>query len=502
MGLRDSIDLTASERRIVDELLHTYVHDLEVWAYGSRVKWSSHTTSDLDLVVFAGPDHGYRVARLRDAFDESDLPFRVDVHIWDRLPESFHKHITEDYLILHSKSRIDHSDSSYTTMQVGEFVSFAYGKGLPASSRNDQGNIPVYDSSGVVGYHDGALTDGATVIVGRKGTVGAVHYSPRPCWPIDTTFYIEGDDSELVRYKYYLLKSLSLEGMNSDSAVPGLNRNNLHAREVAIPSENTQRRVSRIVGTLDDRIELCQRICITLEKMAHTLFKSWFVDFEPVRDKADGHEPSLPAHLANLFPHQIVASELGPIPQGWGVAPLRRIAEHRRETEEPRASPEAFFSHFSIPAYDSSRTPVRQSGSSIKSHKMIVPPETVLVSRLNPEIERVWLADVAQHHRAVCSTEFLVLRPIMPFTRSYVYCLARSRPFRNRLESFVTGTSRSHQRTPTNAVLSIGVVVPPDSILRVFQEYASSLLSRMLRCHAEAVALVKLRDLLLHKLIS
>ena len=132
----------------------------------------------------------------------------------------------------------------------------------------------MYGSNGVVGYHDAALTDAATVIVGRKGTVGAVHYSPRPCWPIDTTFYMEGDDSELVRYKYYLLKSLGLEGMNSDSAVPGLNRNNLHAREVAIPSENTQRRVSRIVGTLDDRIEMCHRICITLEKVAHTLFKS------------------------------------------------------------------------------------------------------------------------------------------------------------------------------------------------------------------------------------
>ena len=89
---------------------------------------------------------------------------------------------------------------------VGEFAPFTYGKGLTASKRNPEGQVPVFGSNGIVGWHDTAWTDGPTVIIGRKGTVGAVHYSPIPCWPIDTTFFICGSDAALVRFKYYALK--------------------------------------------------------------------------------------------------------------------------------------------------------------------------------------------------------------------------------------------------------------------------------------------------------
>ncbi|WP_110249726.1 restriction endonuclease subunit S [Chloracidobacterium thermophilum] len=118
---------------------------------------------------------------------------------------------------------------------IAKLAPFTYGKGLPERQRNANGNIPVYGSNGVVGFHDVPLTDGPTVIIGRKGTVGAVHYSPVPCWPIDTTFFITGFESTLVRYRYYLLKALGLEHMNSDSAVPGLNRDAAHSRRVRVP---------------------------------------------------------------------------------------------------------------------------------------------------------------------------------------------------------------------------------------------------------------------------
>ena len=75
---------------------------------------------------------------------------------------------------------------------VGEFAPFTYGKGLPAGKRNLSGHFAVFGSNGIVGWHDTALTDGPTVVIGRKGTVGAVHYWPDPCWPIDTTYYTTG----------------------------------------------------------------------------------------------------------------------------------------------------------------------------------------------------------------------------------------------------------------------------------------------------------------------
>ena len=180
----------------------------------------------------------------------------------------------------------------------------------------------------VVGAHSEALTTGPAVIIGRKGTVGAVHYSEKPCWPIDTTFYVTDPDTNVLRFKYYLLTSLGLEHMNADSAVPGLNREAAHARTVRIPPLREQRAIAHILGTLDDKIELNRWMSETLEQMARALFKAWFVDFEPVRAKMEGRWrrgqslPGLPAHLYDLFPHRLVPSELGEIPEGWEVGPL------------------------------------------------------------------------------------------------------------------------------------------------------------------------------------
>jgi len=221
----------------------------------------------------------------------------------------------------------------WVEVTVGDFAPFAYGKGLPEHQRDPFGDIPVFGSNGTVGVHSEALTSGPTVIIGRKGTVGAVHYSPKPCWPIDTTFYVTDPDPNVLRFKYYLLKSLGLEHMNADSAVPGLNREAAHARKVCIPPLPEQRAIAHILGTLDDKIEVNRRMSETLEAMARALFKAWFVDFDPVRAKMEGRWqrgqslPGLPAHLYDLFPDRLVDSELGEIPEGWEVGSVYEIAE-------------------------------------------------------------------------------------------------------------------------------------------------------------------------------
>ena len=218
---------------------------------------------------------------------------------------------------------------------IGEFALLTYGKSLPVRKRNASGQVPVFGSNGIVGYHDTALTDGPTIIIGRKGTAGAVHYSPIPCWPIDTTFFFTADDADLTKFKYYVLRTLGLDAMNTDSAVPGINRNAVQARELYVPPLPEQRRIAHILGALDDKIELNRRMNTTLEQMARALFKSWFIDFDPVRAKMSGRWrrgkslPGLPAHLYDLFPSRLVPSELGEAPEGWGVKSLDEIANFR-----------------------------------------------------------------------------------------------------------------------------------------------------------------------------
>lgn len=330
MGDTGAIDLDPAHRATILILLKQHVPECEVRAYGSRVNFTAEQYSDLDLAILGADESSlWQISHLRQAFEESDLPFRVDVMNWNRIPDSFREEIAESYAVLQSGN----AQTRWKETTLGAFAPLVYGKSLPASKRVADGSILVYGSNGIIGTHDTPLTDSPTIVVGRKGSVGTVHYSPSPCWPIDTAFYTQESDTELARFKYYALSLLGLEGMNTDSAVPGLNRDAAHARRVRIPDEVSQRAISRVAGALDDRIELNRQMCETLEEVAQALFRAWFVDFEPVRAKMEGRWregeslPGLPAEMYHLFPSELIDSEFGRVPTGWRVIGLDGVAE-------------------------------------------------------------------------------------------------------------------------------------------------------------------------------
>jgi type I restriction enzyme S subunit len=307
-------------------------------------------------------------------------------------------------------------------------------------------------------------------------------------------------------FLYYLFSCSEMQEVIKNqgigSSVPGFNLGQLRSMRLKVPPLGEQRAIAHILGTLDDKIELKRRMNETLETMARAFFKSWFVDFDPVRAKAEGRDPGLPKPLADLFPDSFEDSELGEIPKGWNMGRFGDVVEQIRDQENPLLAPDKLFHHFSIPAFDEGQSPKPENGESIKSLKSRVPVGVILLSKLNPEIERVWMVDVRLGERAVCSTEFLVLRALFPFTRSYVYCLARSPLFRQQIEGLVTGTSKSHQRAQVNSILNLAVVVPPSSIVAAFDRSTDSLLARTLECRRESRTLAALRDTLLPELIS
>ena len=272
--------------------------------------------------------------------------------------------------------------------------------------------------------------------------------------------------------------------------------------ELSLPPLDAQVKIAEFLDALDDKIELNRRMNEMLEAMARALFQSWFVDFDPVRAKSEGRDPDLPQALADLFAARLVDSELGETPEGWEVGTFSDAVEVLRDQENPLESPGTLFHHFSIPAFDSSQWPKEELGESIKSLKSRVPPGVVLLSKLNPEIERVWFVDVKPNDRALCSTEFLVLRPRPPAGRSFAYCLARSPVLRQEIEGLVTGTSKSHQRAQANSILGLGVVRPPATVVEAFERTAGSWLERTVECRLECRTLAALRNTLLPRLIS
>ncbi|MFN4021890.1 MAG: restriction endonuclease subunit S [Hydrogenophilus thermoluteolus] len=404
---------------------------------------------------------------------------------------------------------------------VGDFCPFEYGRSLPERMRQP-GPYPVFGSNGRVGFHVEPLVNGPGIIIGRKGTVGAVHFSKEPFWPIDTTFYVTEAEHRDLRFTYYLLCSLGLDRMNADSAVPGLNRNAAHARRILVPHLPEQRAIARILGTLDDKIELNRRMNETLEAMAQALFKSWFVDFDPVvvnAIKADNPIPDkfaaraayyranpdalgLPEDILRLFPARFVDSELGPTPEGWEVGPLSKIANLHTETATPSQEPEAIWEYYSIPAFDEGRMPKHEHGKNIKSGKYRVPAKAVLVSKLNPQFPRVWLPDVIDETRAVCSTEFLPFVPCKSQWHPITYEILRSNSVQEKIRSSATGSTGSRQRVKPKAVAELNIVLASERLLDTFSGWIAPIHNRLLLNKNESRTLVGLRDTILPKLIS
>ena len=152
--------------------------------------------------------------------------------------------------------------------KIEDLMELAYGKALKATDRIC-GPIPVYGSGGITGYHNKSLVDGSSIIVGRKGTVGSLYWEDRPFFPIDTVFYVR--TSKPLTYCYYLLKTLGLEDMNTDGAVPGLNRNNVYRLQFAFPSDDTLLAFDKIVSALRNRIYSNNEQAQTLAQVRDTL---------------------------------------------------------------------------------------------------------------------------------------------------------------------------------------------------------------------------------------
>lgn len=171
--------------------------------------------------------------------------------------------------------------------------------------------------------------------------MGAVHYCPVPFWPHNTTLYVTNFCGNVPRFVYYALKTIDFRRYNSGSAQASLNRNNLDNISIWCPSVEEQQTIAHILGALDDKIDLNQRMNETLEAMERVLFKSWFVDFDPVRAKADGRQPSgIGMRIAKLFPNKFEESELGDIPKSWHVMSLDAIADFRNGLALQRFRPD------------------------------------------------------------------------------------------------------------------------------------------------------------------
>jgi type I restriction enzyme S subunit len=199
-----------------------------------------------------------------------------------------------------------------------------------------------------------------------------------------------------------------LLSFTSGSVFPNLSTGDINAFEIPWPEESVRTCIAHILGTLDDKIELNRRMNRTLEKMAAALFKSWFIDFDPVHAKADGRDTGLPAEIADLFPDSFDDSDLGPIPKGWKVGSLGDVADSPRRGVNPSDVPPT------TPYIGLEHMPRRcialdawGRALDVASGKSQFKQGEIMFGKLRPYFHKVGIAPMD----GVCSTDIVVVKP-------------------------------------------------------------------------------------------
>ena len=396
---------------------------------------------------------------------------------------------------------------------LGKLVQNFDSRRVPLSSREREkrrGRFPYHGATGVMDYIDDFLFEGLHLLVGEDGSVETTDGNPflqlvdGRFWVNNHAHVLKGKTDVETWFIYYALSTVAIRPFMSGSVQAKLSQGNLNRIPISYPpQESTRLAITHILGTLDDKIELNRRMNATLEAMARALFQSWFVDFDPVRAKLDGRPPAaLDPATAALFPASFQDSEVGHIPNGWKFGKVGDLASLNRGAVNPGDFPMEMFDHFSLPAFDNGRTPKMELGSAIMSNKFTVTPNSVLLSKLNPHIPRIWLPDLHASRRSVCSTEFMVACSKPGVSREYLFSLFTSSAFASVYGTLVTGTTGSHQRIRPESVLDMKTVIPPPALIRAFTDIAKPMFDRINRNTEQSRTLAKLRDTLLPKLLS
>ena len=516
----EGLHLSSRHREEIEALLHKHLPGVEVWAYGSRVNGRSHDGSDLDLVLRSPKLAEIDISRLADfieALQDSTIPFLVEARDWARLPESFHHEVEREHVVMVEREDRDVGRGwrKATLGELGEVnrgrsrhrprnAQYLYGGPYPFVQTGDikasGGRVTTHSQTySEAGLAQSRLWPANTMVITIAANIAETAVLTYPaCFPDSVIGFIADEskcDVRFVEYMFRFLKSkLQHENVGTGSVQDNINLQTFDQLRFLLPPLSEQRAIAHILGTLDDKIELNRRMNETLEAMARALFKSWFVDFDPVRAKMAGRDTGLPQHLADLFPDRLVESELGEIPEGWEVKALGECVNLTMGQSPPGSTYNEqgeglpFFQGRSDFGF---RYPENRKFCTAPTR--IADLEDTLVSVRAP------VGDINMAWERCCIGRGVAALRHKSGSSSFTYHLAWA--MQRELQEY------EHTGTVFGAVNksqfeALRVIEPDPNIVDAFDSYARPIDARIRSNIAESYALAAQRDVLLPKLVS
>ena len=278
------------------------------------------------------------------------------------------------------------------------------------------------------------------------------------------------------KYLYYnIIQSNTIEYLHSiaeasTSTYPSLKPSDIEALEIQLPPLPEQKAIASVLSSLDDKIDLLHQQNQTLEALAETLFRQWFIE----ETKED-----------------------------WEDCTIGDLAIHSKISVHPNRNPDTLYHHYSIPAFDANKKPIVELGKEIKSNKYKVEENSILFSKLNPHKDkRVWLIQDSVEEHAICSTELQVVKPKDDDYLYFIYGWLTNSIYYNEIASGVGGTSGSHQRIDPKTIFTAPCVKIEKDFILQYNIHAEPLFRKQFVNQQQIQTLTQMRDTLLPKLMS
>lgn len=459
------IDLENRHLRLLRELLSTYLTDKAVWAYGSRVKWKASPTSDLDLVVWGATD--LEVDNAKEAFVESDLPFTVQLLIWEDIPENFKENIRKKYVVLQEANKIP---KGWREVRLGDIISISSGKGLTKNEYVPEGEYPVFGANGKIGRTNKYLSDERLIYTGRVGTLGKIFILNEKAWLTDNTLLIRPRLC-FFHYVYFLLKNLKLERLNIGSTQPLIKQSDIKDQKVFISPPPEQKAIAEVLLSLDDKIDLLHRQNKTLENLAQALFRQWFVE-----EAYEGWDKVTIEDVCQKI--------------NSGGTPLTKVPDYYRGNINWYSTKE-LKDNFLF----ESTNKITRAGLENSSAK-IFPENTIVIAiYAAPTVGRLGiLANEATFNQAACG--LVVDENKICYEYLYLHLLLS----RHKLHDIASGSAQ--QNLNVGIMKAFEIVVPSRMIMQDFKLQVRAMFQKIKYNASQIRTLERLRDTLLPKLMS
>ena len=481
------------EQHIIDKLIVVFEQHSKVdkaLVFGSRAKGNYRPDSacgfadrsDIDIAIKGQDLHTDDIIAMSVAFEEKGITHKIDLINYQGIQEPDLKdHIDRVGIELYSRWK-EYRFSDFAlinptiSLKGNEEYSFVEMKDLKDGSKICSPSVKRKTSSGARFQERDTLFARITPCLENgkicqvRGLENGIGFGSTEFLVFRGREYISDNDFVFYMSRWDDVRDFAENNFEGTSGRQRVPKNCFDNLILDLPPLNEQTAIATILSSLDDKIDLLHRQNKTLEQLAETLFRQWFVE------EAE---------------------------ESWEEVALSEIAVHSKENVHPSKNPTKIYKHYSLPSFDAGKEPINEIGKEILSNKYKVISNSILVSKLNPRTPRIWMIyGNVNEDECICSTEFQIVKPKDPKWYGFIYCFLKSNQVTQELAGASSGTSGSHQRVNPQDIFNLTFLKPTDVLIEEFSKVMNNYLVKININQTQIRTLTNTRDTLLPKLMS